>query len=706
MGSSPNFSSFAQNSHPLISSKINTTDILDSNSYEKNKAKNKNELDFDVNPKNSFNTKLENALNSKYENENTNTTNKKISINNIQKKHLNETIGSENKKYQTAKEKISKQIKNINQNEFINKNIVQTSQNQQTIKFMKSLEQDFDIHPEHFVDALICLDDKELLSPPSESVDLVIKKLNLPQDTLTELKSKYIKFLNQWESNHLNSNINSYTPDTLNESITSYIALSQYPKNEIAKSDLLQDISNTNIIDPNLLNQQSILKTFQNIQKQKATTSDQNINIEKISDNDQSLYPNDQTNRELALINLGAFLANANYQNISEANDIKNQIILNSQNILSNDPNQKTQDLINELANTQYNAINMNVNNSLSSPLQLSANSEIPTTLVASTAAIDKLINQTKKNAIYPEQKIALKDTIQTPTDFINANKENQLNIDSIHQSQINPLNELMPDQLNANSDINFHIHNDFLSLNPSLNDNQSKNKQDHLELKQNTKDNVSIAAKDIMKNDLIPLVNIKELQTFQNQDPNFNIVDSKAIAHNIKEVSQKIQMLNHQGGGQIQVSLEPEGLGKVLIKVSTVQGKLAVEMIAQESHARDLLGNNLSNLKLNLESQNIKIGEIKVNLGQTFHSDFGQHQQRNQQDTQQYQQHPQQQAYSQDLLQNFQRQNRNQQNEVVDSTELKINGKPSNQEGLELSINNKNRNRSNSKEKGLHLIA
>lgn len=79
--------------------------------------------------------------------------------------------------------------------------------------------------------------------------------------------------------------------------------------------------------------------------------------------------------------------------------------------------------------------------------------------------------------------------------------------------------------------------------------------------------------------------------------------------------VSKMIQQIN-VAPSSLEVSLKPEYLGKVSILVQSMEGAIAVNVIAQNSEAMNLLNSNLQNIKDSLVQQGINIQQMEVNLG------------------------------------------------------------------------------------------
>src|SRR4029079_730105 len=87
--------------------------------------------------------------------------------------------------------------------------------------------------------------------------------------------------------------------------------------------------------------------------------------------------------------------------------------------------------------------------------------------------------------------------------------------------------------------------------------------------------------------------------------------------AKNIREVITQAQYLARQGGGQMKITVAPEGLGEVTMKVALHGGQVNVQMFAESNDAKKLLEKGLGELKATLISHNLKVDQIKVDLPQ-----------------------------------------------------------------------------------------
>lgn len=87
----------------------------------------------------------------------------------------------------------------------------------------------------------------------------------------------------------------------------------------------------------------------------------------------------------------------------------------------------------------------------------------------------------------------------------------------------------------------------------------------------------------------------------------------------NFNKVSAATESLVKRGGGELKVLLTPEGLGNVQLKVKMQDGKLHVEMKADNKESKQLLESSLHELKNHLSSQRISVDSVKVDVASDF---------------------------------------------------------------------------------------
>lgn len=85
--------------------------------------------------------------------------------------------------------------------------------------------------------------------------------------------------------------------------------------------------------------------------------------------------------------------------------------------------------------------------------------------------------------------------------------------------------------------------------------------------------------------------------------------------AQNVKEVVTQANLLVKNGGGEMKVTLNPEGMGQVNLKVAVNDGQVAVEMVTESDEAKKILEKGLGELKATLASHKLNVDHVKVDL-------------------------------------------------------------------------------------------
>ncbi|NQZ02696.1 MAG: flagellar hook-length control protein FliK [Bdellovibrionales bacterium] len=93
--------------------------------------------------------------------------------------------------------------------------------------------------------------------------------------------------------------------------------------------------------------------------------------------------------------------------------------------------------------------------------------------------------------------------------------------------------------------------------------------------------------------------------------------------AKNVREIMQQTQFLMKKGGGEAKVTLNPEGLGQIQLKVSTEGEQVAVDMVAESSEAKKLIEKGLGDLKATLASHKLNVENLKVDLASDIQKQF-----------------------------------------------------------------------------------
>ncbi len=82
----------------------------------------------------------------------------------------------------------------------------------------------------------------------------------------------------------------------------------------------------------------------------------------------------------------------------------------------------------------------------------------------------------------------------------------------------------------------------------------------------------------------------------------------------NVREVMNQAKYLVTAGGGEMTVKMTPEGMGEVNLKVMLDNGKINIEMNAQDKNVKKMLEESLSDLKSSLASHQMRVEHVKIN--------------------------------------------------------------------------------------------
>lgn len=81
----------------------------------------------------------------------------------------------------------------------------------------------------------------------------------------------------------------------------------------------------------------------------------------------------------------------------------------------------------------------------------------------------------------------------------------------------------------------------------------------------------------------------------------------------NIQNVMQQAQYLVKNGGGEMKVRMTPEGLGEIQLSVQLKDGKVQMQMVADNKETKKMLESNLSDLRESLSQQKITLDSVKI---------------------------------------------------------------------------------------------
>ena len=94
-----------------------------------------------------------------------------------------------------------------------------------------------------------------------------------------------------------------------------------------------------------------------------------------------------------------------------------------------------------------------------------------------------------------------------------------------------------------------------------------------------------------------------------------------------IPELVDRAQIMIKDGGGEMKVTLSPDGLGEVAMRVSVEHGKVNVQMVTESDEAKKLIERELGDLKAHLQGNHLQVDSIKIdtatNLGKQLEQQY-----------------------------------------------------------------------------------
>lgn len=94
-----------------------------------------------------------------------------------------------------------------------------------------------------------------------------------------------------------------------------------------------------------------------------------------------------------------------------------------------------------------------------------------------------------------------------------------------------------------------------------------------------------------------------------------------------VPDLVQQAHVMVRDGGGDLKVTLHPEGLGEVAMRVSVNDGKVSVQMITESDEAKKLIERQIGDLKSGLAQNHLQVDSIKVdtatNLGKQLEQQY-----------------------------------------------------------------------------------
>jgi len=97
----------------------------------------------------------------------------------------------------------------------------------------------------------------------------------------------------------------------------------------------------------------------------------------------------------------------------------------------------------------------------------------------------------------------------------------------------------------------------------------------------------------------------------------------SESSIDNLPSVIKSLQSTIKEGGGSMKIQLSPEGMGHLNLNIAVQDGRVNVEMTAENESAKMALEESLADIKSSLENQKLLVDTLKVELNSDLKKDF-----------------------------------------------------------------------------------
>ena len=110
------------------------------------------------------------------------------------------------------------------------------------------------------------------------------------------------------------------------------------------------------------------------------------------------------------------------------------------------------------------------------------------------------------------------------------------------------------------------------------------------------------------------------------------NTAGASEKQENVQQLMKQAQYIIKKGGGEAKITMNPEGLGEIHMKITVNDGKVNLEMSAQTKEAKKLIEGSLDELKSGLSQHKLSIEHVKVDVSNQTAGDSNSESQKQQQ--------------------------------------------------------------------------
>jgi len=118
-----------------------------------------------------------------------------------------------------------------------------------------------------------------------------------------------------------------------------------------------------------------------------------------------------------------------------------------------------------------------------------------------------------------------------------------------------------------------------------------------------------------------------QHLSRLENAAPSSETAQRSLISQNLDQIVQKALLSFHNGQHEVQLHLKPDFLGHIRMQIVSEGQQIAIKIVAELPFVKDMLENNLHQLKADLQSQGLNVDELEVSVAHDSHAERDVHQ-------------------------------------------------------------------------------
>jgi flagellar hook-length control protein FliK len=118
-----------------------------------------------------------------------------------------------------------------------------------------------------------------------------------------------------------------------------------------------------------------------------------------------------------------------------------------------------------------------------------------------------------------------------------------------------------------------------------------------------------------------------QNLARLENTVPSSEAAQRNLMSQTLNQIVQKAVLSLHNGQHEVQLHLKPEFLGHIQMQIVSEGQQVAIKMVAEFPFVKEILENNLHQLKADLQSQGLDVDELEVSVAHDSHAEGDVHQ-------------------------------------------------------------------------------